>query len=225
MTEQLPSNSVKSFVEGAKKHRRPQSGAKGGFLQFNGKSGEWTFGQEEVSVTGESVLVLAESAQHGFIQWGVKPPEKVFASIQDPVPAAPDSVEGPDRDTGEMVTYYPQDARQFMGAFFDEDLGQFQFSTSSMGGVENVDSLFDAIVEKAATGSEFYYPEVELANEFYKRSTGKVFKPVFDIVRWCDVNGNPEDGGKSKKSLPPKQEREDSGEEEEAQPKRRRRRA
>ena len=58
-----------------------------------------------------------------------------------------------------------------------------------MGGVERVDELLNQVMAKAA-GSTYFFPVVKLAHDFYNRNTGKVYKPVFEIVEWRNVEGD-----------------------------------
>lgn len=187
MSDQLPANPMAKFVDRAKVNRRPQTRIEGGFLKFNGKTGTWEMGMEETLVAGERIIIASHTMQHGYQRWGELPPAKAFTSVSEELPEKPAPIEGVDQD-GREKTFYAEDARAVGGKFEEEDLGQFMFNTSSMGGVENVDKLFDAILLKAAD-SEYCYPVCELDNEWYKRSTGKVYKPVFKIVDWADVNG------------------------------------
>lgn len=187
----LPANPLADFAAQAKQYRRPASRAEGGYLKFNGKTGGWTMGQEEINVDGEKALIISDLMEHGYIRWGEVPPAKAFAKLNQPYPEKPEPVEGKDYE-GRPKTFYAEEARQLSGKFTDDDLGQFIFNVSSMGGVENVDKLFDAIITKAQDGTPYCYPMVKLSNEWYKRTTGKVFKPVFEIIGWHDVNGNTE---------------------------------
>lgn len=224
MSENLPSNPLARFADEAQQYRRPQSGTAGGYLKFNGKTGQWMFGTEETAVDGCEVLVNANKIQHGYIRWGELPPEKAFTPDWTPYPDRPESIEGTDMD-GKPKTFKAEEARQFEGAFTgeDDDLGQFIFNSSSMAGVENTDKLYDKMYAQAREHPEYVYPLVRLENEFYKRSTGKVFKPVFTVVAWCDVNGKPMTEA-DKKLEEPAPEKEAPEKEDETPPTRRRRR-
>lgn len=211
-------NPLAKFADDAMQHRRPQSRVEGGYLSFNGKTGEWTMGLEETDVAGEEVLIASQTMQHGYIRWGTKPPAKEFATVNQPYPEAPAPVEGTDYE-GRPKTFHGEEARQFTGKFLDEDLGQFVFNTSSMGGVENIDKLFDAIILKSGDGTPFCYPVCRLENEWYKRSTGKIYKPVFEIAHWADINGNQENA-----KIAAQDAEEDDQEDADASPRRRRRR-
>ncbi len=220
MTENLPANPMAKFAAKAEQHRRPKTNLQGGYLNFDGKSGRWTMGQSGEACDGALALVLSDSIQHGYIRWGTKPPDKVFTSVAVSLPTAPEPYEGVD-DKGQPRTYNAQDARLFMGKFTgeDDDLGQFIFNSSSMGGVERTDELYDAIIAKSQE-SEYCYPLIELKCDYYTRSTGKVYKPIFKIVQWCNVEGVAETLDKVEKQPEPEPE----PEVEEAPPARRRRR-
>lgn len=191
MSDQLPANPMADFATRATEHRRPVQRLDGGFLRFNGKSGQWSMGQEEVPVDGEEVIINSPSMMHGYQRWGEVPPAKAFTSVAQPLPAAPEPIDGVDQD-GRECTFTARDARQVGGKFVEEDLGQFIFNTDSMGGVERMDELFDAIITKSQDGTPYCFPLVTLESDFYKRSTGKVYKPIFKIVSWCDMDGKPE---------------------------------
>lgn len=192
MTDNLPSNPLARHADEAQRYRRPQSRVEGQYLKFNGKTGQWLFGAEEDEVTGSQALINAAKIQHGYIRWGEIPPAKAFTPDWTPYPEKPEPLDGEDMD-GNPKTFYAEEARQLEGAFMgdDEDLGQFIFNTSSMGGVEKTDELFDKLYIQAREYPEYTYPVVELTSEFYKRSTGKVYKPVFKVLQWCDTNGKP----------------------------------
>lgn len=233
MTDQLPANPLARHADDAQKYRRPQSHTEGGYLKFNGKTGEWTIGTEEVEVTECLALVNALTIEHGYMRWGELPPVKAFTPDWTPYPDKPEPIEGEDMD-GKPKTFNAEEARQLRGKFWgeDEDLGQFTFNTSSMGGVENVDDLFDKMYMQAQQHPDHIYPRVKLTSEWYKRSTGKVYKPVFEIVAWCDQNGEPlnaakkleETEAKKQTAKAPEQEQEDDSAEDDAPPRRRRRR-
>lgn len=225
MSQELSANPLADFVKSAKTHRRPQSRVEGGFLSFNGKTGAWAMGQEEQDATNAEAIINSATMQHGYVRWGTKPPEKAFSLIFQPYPDKPNSVEGTDYE-GRPKTFNAEEARQVTGKFIDDDkdLGQFIFNTSSMGGVENMDKLFDEIVLKAQDGTAFVFPVIVLDNEWYKRSTGKVFKPVFEVVRWCDEDGNVENAKLKAPEAAHDDEPEAEPEPVEEPPKRRRRR-
>ena len=217
MSDQLPTVAGEDLAKRFAQHRTPTTKIEGGFMRFNGKTGQWILGQEEINVEGEQCIVIVPSMMHGWQRWGESPPAKAFSSVLDPKPAAPASIEGVDQE-GRACTHVAKAALQVGGKFVDTDLGQFIYNTDSMGGVERLGELFDAIVEQSKT-SAFYFPVVTLGNDWYKRTTGKVFKPVFEISGWANADGEIE-GKQKKKIAAPKQE---EAEEEAPKPRRRKR--
>ena len=200
MTNQMPAQ-VSNFVRAAQANRQSAAfnGDKG-FLKFSGKTGEWSYGRDETAVEGEIVIINILATQHGFVRWGENPPAKAMSPVTQPLPQAPEALRGVDPYTGGAKTYEPQAARKLEGRFLADDLGEFVFETNSMGGVERVDSLLDAVFERAASGTEYVFPKIVLARDFYKRPDGKVFKPMFEVQAWCDVNGA-EEGAKATKAI------------------------
>lgn len=182
---------VTNFISGARKNRQPASTGDSAFLKFSGKTGEYVLGRDEIDVDGEIAIINTLSLSHGYVRWGEKPPAKVFVSISQELPTPPAPFEGVD-ENGRPKTYMPTDARHLTGRFIDDNLGDFSFECNSMGGVERVDELYDAILDRAEAGTEYIFPMVKLANDFYKRETGKVYKPIFDIVGWANKDGEEE---------------------------------
>jgi hypothetical protein len=173
---------------GASKIGPPQIGGVD-YLKIDFETGNWLCGQEGDDVSGDLVIINTNSIQHGWITWSGQRPHKMFVSFVQELPMAPAPI-GQDM---------PDEARSMCGSFAD-DGGPFQFDTSSYGGRKGVDVLLAEIKAHAATGSQHLYPKCKLSNESYanKQRGGKlVFNPVFEVVAWCDVDGN-EEGGKAK---------------------------
>jgi hypothetical protein len=154
------------------------------FLKMDFESGEWLLGQDAEIVSGELVLVNTTTIQHGWILWSGGRPNKSFAGFQHPLPAPMDSI-GED---------YPSEARSFQGALVD-DGEPLAFDTNSYGGRKGIDVLLGKIKAHSAEGSKHLFPKVKLTSESYanKKRGGKLtYNPVFEIVTWCDTDGNEE---------------------------------
>jgi hypothetical protein len=186
--EGLPATPGDAFFSAARTNFSGSERMTGNFLRFNGKTGRWTLGKEDIEVDGEQALVAVSTLQHGFLRWGERPPVKVMSSIASPLPVPPEPLEG--YEDGRPKTFTPQHARAFQGRFFDDDLGPFQFETASMGGVECVDSMIKAVLLRAAEESKYIFPRVRLGEDSYSRTTGKVYVPVLQITGWADSDGN-----------------------------------
>ena len=192
-TQPIPS--AADFAKAADDNRQPVSEGSADYLKFDGKLGTWSLGIEELDVTDEIVLFNIISAHHGFVRWGERPPAKTLSSITQPLPEAPEPFTGPDPDNpGQEKTWTAQPCRAIGGAFLDDTGENFIFETGSGGGVERMDGLINQCLARAREGKAFF-PRVKLSMDYYKRRSdgNKVFKPVFEVVAWCDAQ-NVEEG-------------------------------
>jgi len=154
------------------------------FLKIDFESGEWLLGQDAELVTDELILVNTTTIQHGFILWSGGRPNKSFVGFTQPLPQPMEAI-GED---------YPSEARSFQGALVD-DGEPLAFDTNSYGGRKGIDVLLGKIKAHSAEGSKHLFPKVKLTSESYanKKRGGKLtYNPVFEIVAWCDNDGNEE---------------------------------
>ena len=154
------------------------------FLKIDFESGEWTVGQDSDIVTDEEVLVNTTTIQHGWILWSGGCPNKVFANFTHPLPMPMPAI-GEDK---------PAEGRSFQAAFVDNG-DMVAFDTNSYGGRKGVDVLLGKIKAHAADGSQHLYPRVKLTSESYantKRGGKMTYNPVFEVVAWCNEEGDEE---------------------------------
>jgi hypothetical protein len=154
------------------------------FLKIDFETGEWLLGQDGDIVTDEEILVNTTTIQHGWILWSGGRPNKSFVGFTQPLPQPMEAI-GDD---------HPSEARSFQGALID-DGEPLAFDTNSYGGRKGIDVLLGKIKAHSAEGSTFLYPRVKLTSESYanKKRGGKLtYNPVFEIVAWCDTDGNEE---------------------------------
>jgi hypothetical protein len=154
------------------------------FLKMDFQSGEWFLGQDSDDVTNYEVLVNTPSIQHGWILWSGGRPNKSFVDFTQPLPPAMEPI-GDD---------YPSEARSFQGALID-DGEPLAFDSNSYGGRKGIDVLLGKIKAHSAEGSKHLFPKVKLTSESYanKKRGGKLtYNPVFEVVAWCDNDGNEE---------------------------------
>ena len=154
------------------------------FLKIDHVSGEWLLGQDGDIVSDEEILVNTATIQHGWILWSGGRPNKIFVGFTQPLPQAMEPI-GDDS---------PSEARSFQGALVD-DGEPLAFDTNSYGGRKSIDVLLGKIKAHSAEGSKFLYPKVKLTSESYanKKRGGKLtFNPVFEIVAWCNEDGDEE---------------------------------
>ena len=155
------------------------------FLKIDFETGEWLLGQDQEDVTGEELLINTTEIKHGWILWSGGRPTKRMVPFNQPIPQ-------PMEPIGED---HPSEGRALQAAMID-DGEMIAFDTNSYGGRKGVDKLLTEIKTHAASGSKFLYPRVKLASESYanKKRGGKlVYNPVFEVLAWCDQEGNEED--------------------------------
>lgn len=154
------------------------------FLKMDFETGEWLIGRDQDIVTDDLILVNTPSLKHGWTLWSGGQPQKSHVSFTQPLPA-------PMAPIGEDVA---SEARSFDGALVD-DQSPLSFDVNSLGGRKGVDRLLGAIKAHAAAGSGYLYPKVKLTSESYanKKRGGKLtFNPVFEVIAWCNVEGEEE---------------------------------
>jgi hypothetical protein len=181
------------------------------FLKIDFETGEWFLGQDAEIVSDELVLVNTTTIQHGWILWSGGRPNKSFVGFSQPLPQPMEAI-GDD---------HPSEARSFQGALID-DGEPLAFDTNSYGGRKGIDVLLGKIKAHSAEGSKHLFPKVKLTSESYanKKRGGKLtFNPVFEIVAWCDQDGNEEGEAPARVEAQPEPEAEAP-----AEPKKRQRR-
>lgn len=158
-------------------------GAMGGFLKFDFKDGSFSFGRDGDDVTGDRAIINVRSLSHGWKLWAGGKFTQTFVSIIDPLPTAPESVDGK----------FPSEARAFAGAFYDDGAPgeQFTFETNSYGGRKSVNDLIVKIMERANSNPAYMFPVVELHGQSYKnvKHGTTIFNPVFEVVAWANEDG------------------------------------
>ncbi len=199
----------------ARSQVQPTAAGSGGkaFMKFDFKSGDFLFGRDAEDITGEEIVVNTASINHGWVVWANGTPRKVTASFVEPLPMAPEPIEG----------NQPTESRGFEARFEDDADTVLIFESNSFGGRKGVDSLLSEIQSRSAKGEvQYLYPVVKLTSESYKAKQGNtIHNPVFEVVGWMDQEGN-RAGAATTAAIGND---EDDTEEDSAQPMRRRRRS
>ena len=155
------------------------------FLKMDFDTGEWFLGQNADIVTDEEILIDTTTIQHGWILWSGNRPQKKMVPFNQDMPMPMDPI-GEDE---------PSEGRSFQGALID-DGSPLSFDTNSGGGRKGVKALLDAIMAQNATGSKYLYPKVKLTSNNYpgtgKRSGKTNHNPQFDVIAWCNRDGEEE---------------------------------
>jgi hypothetical protein len=187
MTSMFPTTTNNADLSAALLNSQVNETSGGGnsaYIRFDFESGGYTYGREQIDITGEEFLVNTQTIKHGWVLWSGGRPKKTFASFAHPLPQEPEAI-GED---------YPSEARGLEGALFD-DSTPLVFDTNSYGGRKGVDTLLGQIKAKAATGSAHLYPLVTFDSESYansKRGGKMTYNPVLTVVSWHDQEGNQE---------------------------------
>jgi hypothetical protein len=75
-----------------------------------------------------------------------------------------------------------------------EDKGmEARFTTTSVGGKRSVQALAVALADQVDKDQSKPVPVVRLKKEHYQhKSYGRIFTPVFEVVDWVSLDGEPE---------------------------------
>jgi hypothetical protein len=172
------------------------------FLRMDKGTGLFAYGPESLEVDPASEwAVNPVTFQHGWVCWvegvkGAKPQKhEIMVSMAKPMPPEPEPING--------KAYDPQGAFELRGLSGDDEGVEIVFVTNSKGGVQAVRAVTDAFQRHYPTDPAHPCPIVTMTSTHYPHPTwGKIHKPVFNVVGWCDMNGGrrPDD---AQPALPP----------------------
>ena len=169
----------------------PTAAGGGAFIRYDAKrTGEWVFGMDAEPVTGDVFSLDVLSLKHGYHLWHAKKCSRRMAPLDEELPEPQEPVHYTDAK-GKPQVDEPSEARYFEGTF--EDGVKFHFETCSFGGRKAVDSVLEELFTRAAAGSEYLFPQVQLETDSYVHDTyGKVYNPVLTAVAWFNDKGEAE---------------------------------
>lgn len=189
------------------------------------KGGFWIYGIDDVEVEdGSHWAVNPHSLSVGYVAWPIngtgKPLGEEMRSItDDPI------IESQLPDVGPNGNWDQQVAMQLM-CISGEDKGtEVVFKASSKGGLNGFNTFLNAVMAHFTDNPDTTdtTPIVELKVDSYKHQTyGKIFTPVFEIVKWVPIDSMPEEDAEPEKKAKAKPE---TGDDDKPTPRRRRRRA
>jgi hypothetical protein len=147
------------------------------------KDGIWVFGQNNEEVQeGSQWVVNPMSLAHGWVCWlDSQIVGQVMVSMAADPPPRPAAVNGREYEA----------QRSFdMKCITGDDAGtEVVYKVSSMGGVERITDLIGLIRPQLLTAHPC--PVLVLGQDYYThKKYGRIYKPIFDIVGWADMNGN-----------------------------------
>jgi len=152
------------------------------------KGGHWVFGADQTEVEDDSTWAVNPfSFVHGFIAWGDGEVlgEKMVA-ISQPLPQIDDAP--PAAKKG-----WEQQIGMSLKCLTGDDKGmEARFTTTSVGGKRGVQTVAAALAEQVEKDQTKPVPVVKLTKDHYQhKSYGKIYTPVFEIVEWVSMEGEP----------------------------------
>lgn len=167
----------------------PSFGGKA-YLSF-GKDGKWSF-NKGTDVSGDRVVLNVATIKSGYVCWTNYDPkerrknEKLGEEMRLVSMGGVDPSTLPDLDGWEW-----KQQQSVEGRFLDGDREEFNYTASSLGGLEAMTTVIDAILGRIEEGEEVYlFPVIELSSDWYEhRQYGKTYKPILSITGWADVDG------------------------------------
>lgn len=154
------------------------------------KTGHWVFGADQTEVEDDSTWAVNPfSFVHGFIAWGDgEVLGEKMVSVSQPLPeldaAPPNAKRGWETQIGMSLKCLTGE---------DKDM-EARYSTTSVGGKRSVQALALAIATQVEKDQSKPVPVVRLKRDHYThKSYGKIFTPVFEILEWISVTGEPTD--------------------------------
>lgn len=165
----------------------PRGGAPNGsdYLNFSGKRGVYTIGQEKRQIQPEELWVIdISSFEEGYVCWKNGSPLSFrMANIYTGVPVQPPAEDelGPfNHDKGDG---WFQAKAMVMKSLDNEQQGYLRIN--SVSGVSAMAELIGDFSERAAAG-EACWPVIQLDKEEFESQGFKNFKPLFTQVAWLD---------------------------------------
>jgi hypothetical protein len=154
------------------------------------KTGEWVYGQANDEVQdGSAWAVNIMTLSHGWVCWTKHDKGKnqklgeVMASVLEPKPPRPDPIDG---------NAYKEQRGFDLKCMDGEDEGvEVAHKMTSMGGIRGIDGLLAAIQKQLRSDPAHPCPVVVLETESYVGSYGKTYNPIYRVVDWVDLQGEP----------------------------------
>jgi len=179
--------SVKSLAS-ALRSIESSAGAVGMAILKMDKTGHWVYGADQTEVEDDSLWAVNPfSFVHGYIAWGDgEVLAEKMVSVSEPLPELDPAPGGAKRG-------WEMQIGMTLACMNGEDEGlQVRYSVTSVGGKRAVHGLAVAIAEQVDKDQDKPVPVVRLKKEHYQhKSYGRIYTPVFDIVKWSGMDAAP----------------------------------
>ena len=151
------------------------------------KTGHWVFGADQTEIDDDSTWAVNPfSFTHGYIAWGDGDVlgEKLV-SVSEPLPELDPAPAGAKRGWEVQVGFS-------LKCMSGEDEGmEARYSVTSVGGKRSVQKLALDIAAQVDKDQSTPVPVVRLKKDHYThKSYGRIFTPVFEIVKWIGLDGD-----------------------------------
>jgi len=152
------------------------------------KTGHWVYGADQTEIDKEGRWAVNPfSFVHGFIAWGEgEVLGEKMVSITEPLPEL--DVPPPGAKRG----WEPQIGMS-VKCLSGEDKGvEARYTVTSVGGKRAMHQLAMKVADQVEQNQDAPVAVVKLGSEYYQhKSYGRVYTPVFDIVEWISLEGEP----------------------------------
>ena len=166
-------------------------GAGGMVILKMDKTGHWVFGADQTEVEDDSLWAVNPfSFVHGYIAWGDgEVLAEKLTNVSNPLPELEPAPAASDRG-------WEMQVGMTLACTNGEDEGmQARYTTTSVGGKKAVQALAITIAEQVDKDPKNPVPVVRLKKEHYMhKKYGRIFTPVFEVVRWTGLEGTEADG-------------------------------
>ena len=163
------------------------------------KTGHWVFGADQTEIEDDSVWAINPfSFVHGYIAWGDgEVLGEKMCSISEPLPELEPAPSGAKRGWEKQVGFS-------LKCLNGEDEGlDARYTVTSVGGKRAAQELAVAIAEQVDKDQTKPVAVVSLGKEHYQhKSYGRIYTPVFNVVRWASMNGDTASTGEDVRADP-----------------------
>jgi len=150
------------------------------------KTGCWVYGADQTEVEDDATWAINPfSFVHGYIAWGDgEVLGEHMVSVAEPLPELEPAPTGAKKGWEKQVGFSVK-------CLSGEDEGlEARYTVTSVGGKKAAQGLAVAIAEQVDKAPEKPVPVVTLGKEHYQhKSYGKIFTPLFTIVKWIGMDG------------------------------------
>ena len=163
------------------------------------KTGHWVFGADQTEIEDDSLWAINPfSFVHGYIAWGDgEVLGEKMCSISEPLPELDPAPAGAKRGWEKQVGFS-------LKCLNGEDEGlDARYTVTSVGGKRAAQELAVAIAEQVDKDQTKPVAVVSLGKEHYQhKSYGRIYTPVFKVVRWASMNGEAASTGEDVRADP-----------------------